>query len=642
MKKWEKEIVKKQITDESKVIWRLRDSYKFAMKDVEQKIQALQAREQTQSVIYQLKYQQELQKQLEEVYSKMSQNWYKDIDTYLKDCYEDGFYSTMYSLHQEGIPIITPFNQKEMAQMAAQSDYEGIKLSEKLYTDSVEMARISRQEMTRGIASNESWATIAKRVEKRGEAGLYQASRIVRTESHRITNEVKMKTIRKVQEEGADIVKQWDSTVDKRTRKTHVELDGQLREIDQPFKIPSTGATAMFPGGFGKASEDIHCRCVMLQRARWALDKSEIDKCVGDLTDATDEQLQAWADKLGVSKDELIKASNGIIEADGTINHSIKAKNYNDFKKKYKTKAETESAKNQAQFEIAKDEKKNILGGLTEEQFKKKLENAMLGLTGDDYVQLSADWKKIQNLDNKISDLQKKLGIVPEPSKVKMPVSKVEANTNSKDWEAIKKNAVGINKFNGDVADLQDYHIENNFVHKRWENQLSHDEKYGIKTYTSNAYQSINSDLRKDNLKNARYKYDIEQATKGLEKCLLAEDTVVFRGMTGGIDDFSIWSGIPKSELSKKAVQDSLIGSRLIEKGFMSTGIDPNAAWSGLKLEVYLPKGTQAMYVDPISHYRGEREIVVQRNSTFEIKEVKTDARGYIEGLVLMLVEQIH
>lgn len=344
MKKWEKEIVQKQISDEQKVIWRMRDSYKLAMKDVKERIAILQSREQTQSVIYQLKYQQELQKQLETIYAKMSSEWYTNIDDYLKGCYEDGFYSTMYSIHNQGIPIILPFNQEEMVQMAAQSDYEGIKLSEKLYSDSVEMARISRQEMTRGLATNASYADIARIVEKRGEAGFYNAMRIVRTESHRIHNEVRLKTMMKAKEEGADVVKQWDSTVDKRTRPHHVELDGQLRELDQPFKIPSTGATAMKPGGFGKAAEDINCRCEMLQRARWALDKSEIDKCVGDLSNATEEQLQAWADKLGVTKDELIKASNGIIEPDGTINHSIKAKNYNDFKMKYKKKAEEKAA----------------------------------------------------------------------------------------------------------------------------------------------------------------------------------------------------------------------------------------------------------------------------------------------------------
>jgi hypothetical protein len=74
----------------------------------------------------------------------------------------------------------------------------------------------------------------------------------------------------KAKERGADIVKQWDSALDARTRPTHAAIDGQIREIDEPFE--SEGHMAMHPGGFGIASEDINCRCVMLQRARWALD----------------------------------------------------------------------------------------------------------------------------------------------------------------------------------------------------------------------------------------------------------------------------------------------------------------------------------------------------------------------------------
>lgn len=198
MKKWEKEILQKQIHDENQVLYRLRDSYKFAMDGVKEKIHALQGREQTQSVIYQLRYQEALQKQLEEVYSKLSSNWYTSINDYLTSCYEESFYSTMYALNQQGIPIVMPFNQAEMAQIAAQSDYYGINLSTKLYSDSVGMARIARQEITRGIAMNSSFADIARIVEQRGEANINQAYRIVRTEGHRIHEEVKYKTINDV------------------------------------------------------------------------------------------------------------------------------------------------------------------------------------------------------------------------------------------------------------------------------------------------------------------------------------------------------------------------------------------------------------------------------------------------------------
>lgn len=624
MKKWEKEILQKQIQDEQAVISRLEKVYKRSLAEIDDKILVLKSRDQIQSVIYQLKYQEALKKEIEAVYNKLSANWYSTIDEYLKNCYEDSFYSTMYSLHQEGIPLILPLDQKQVTQAAAQSSvYLSGKLSNSLYSDTKIIASRTIAHISKGMALNESYATISANIAKTTSIGMNNALRITRTEAHRITNEVKMKTITKAQDSGADVVKQWDSTIDRRTRPTHVELDGQLRELDQPFKIPSTGATAMYPGGFGIAKEDIHCRCALLQRARWALDKSEVEKTVGDLEDVPESQLDDWAKKFGVTKDELIKASNGIIESDGSINHRIKAQSYNEFKKKYQKKEKVETAKLQSQLDVLQQEKQNLLGGFKEEE---------INVWGD-----PQEIKQLESYNAQIADIQKKLAIDQLP-KPKVPLQQYKKHEKKVgNFEELKKNAVRFN--NGTEADK--YHKKKNFVKSRWDNDLSANERDGIVTYTSNAYREINNDLRAGRLNGTRYEHEIKAATSGLEKTLLAEDTVVFRGM-GNIDAFSAWSGISKSDLSKKAVQDSLVGTKLIKKGFMSTGTNAGSAWSGLQLEVYLPKGTQAMYVDPISRFRGEYEILVQRNSTFEIEEVKTDSNGYIKGLVLMLVEQNH
>lgn len=83
---------------------------------------------------------------------------------------------------------------------------------------------------------------------------------------------------------GADVVKEWDSTMDSRTRDTHVELDGQIRELEEPFEIG--GMKAMYPHGFGIASEDINCRCAVLERARWAIEDSNLTKNIdGDIVE---------------------------------------------------------------------------------------------------------------------------------------------------------------------------------------------------------------------------------------------------------------------------------------------------------------------------------------------------------------------
>ncbi len=36
------------------------------------------------------------------------------------------------------------------------------------------------------------------------------------------------------------------------------------------------GYRALHPGAFGVSGMDIHCRCTMIQRARWALDEEEL------------------------------------------------------------------------------------------------------------------------------------------------------------------------------------------------------------------------------------------------------------------------------------------------------------------------------------------------------------------------------
>ena len=70
---------------------------------------------------------------------------------------------------------------------------------------------------------------------------------------------------------GANVVKQWDSTIDKKVRETHAKLDGQVRELEESFEVD--GKKAMYPHDFGIASEDINCRCSVLERARWAIEE---------------------------------------------------------------------------------------------------------------------------------------------------------------------------------------------------------------------------------------------------------------------------------------------------------------------------------------------------------------------------------
>lgn len=208
----------------------------------------------------------------------MNAKQFTGISDYLAKSYEDAFIGTMYDLHGQGIPLILPIDQED-ATRAIQLDS---KLSEGLYkrlgVDTQALKTEIRGSVSRGIASNASWGQVARNIQNRMNIGLNRAIRIARTEGHRIQNESRYDAQVMAKQRGANVVKQWDATLDRRTRPTHQQLDGQIREIEEPYVIPSNGRRGMYPGEFGVAEEDINCRCASLQRARWALDEAELQK----------------------------------------------------------------------------------------------------------------------------------------------------------------------------------------------------------------------------------------------------------------------------------------------------------------------------------------------------------------------------
>lgn len=277
------------INNEEAVIRRLKQVYNQSLKDITAKSKALQdqintldalegmtsdpeelARLQSmkQSKVYQKQYQDALKTQVSSILDNMQVEEFKTVDEYLTKCYEEGFLGTMYDLHGQGIPLIMPMDQEAMVR-AVQLDS---KISKGLYTRLGEDIALLKKKITaqvsRGISTGMSFAQIAKQLSDYTKIGFNNAVRIARTEGHRIQIQSTMDCCYKAKDRGADIVKQWDSTLDGHTRKSHRKVDGEIRELDEKF---SNGL--MFPSDpNAKASEVINCRCALLQRARWALE----------------------------------------------------------------------------------------------------------------------------------------------------------------------------------------------------------------------------------------------------------------------------------------------------------------------------------------------------------------------------------
>jgi hypothetical protein len=89
---------------------------------------------------------------------------------------------------------------------------------------------------------------------------------IARTEALTSLNAGRHEGYRQLIETGSiqGATRKWDATGDKRTRLSHLAMEGQSVAIDEPFVSPITGARLMFPGDTSlgaPASETISCRC---------------------------------------------------------------------------------------------------------------------------------------------------------------------------------------------------------------------------------------------------------------------------------------------------------------------------------------------------------------------------------------------
>lgn len=309
------------LDNEKEVLRELTHAYNDSLAQINQKIELLMARQDAdmQHVIYQIEHQKALKTQVQSILEQLQAKEFDTVSEFLANSYTDGFVGTMYDINKQGVPLIVPIDQKQVLD-AIKHD---TKLSENLYTSlGKDIKKLNKQiagEISRGIASGQGYMEISRNIANYANIPKNRAMTIARTESHRIQCKSTLDAQHKAKEKGADVLKMWDAALDSVTRKSHRKLDGQIRELDEPFEVD--GHKAMHPSGFGRPKEDINCRCALVQRARWALDDEELER---------------------------LKDRAAYYELD-------KSKDFDEFKKKYLKAAEKESVLDSVQKIKAED-----------------------------------------------------------------------------------------------------------------------------------------------------------------------------------------------------------------------------------------------------------------------------------------------
>ena len=283
MNKRQKQVQQSLLNSEIGVLNALEESYQKALNDINGVIAKLLARKDTenlQAIIYQLKYQRLLKSEIEGFLNALHTSNYQLIDNYLKNSYVTAHIGTLFDLQGQGVPLILPLDQEQMISAITLNS----KLSEPLYNAlgyDVEHLKINvASEISRGIAQRLTYAEIARNLSATTKVDFNKTFRIAKTEGHRIQQEATYNLQARAIKKGAKIFKQWDSTLDRKTRPTHRELDGQMIGVNDYFHS-SGGGKALYPGGFSDPKEDCNCRCCLVQVAEWELSDDAFTKMNG-------------------------------------------------------------------------------------------------------------------------------------------------------------------------------------------------------------------------------------------------------------------------------------------------------------------------------------------------------------------------
>ena len=148
-------------------------------------------------------------------------------------------------------------------------------------------AKEVKRALAQGRLENETEKELIQRLEGLGIFGKARAQRIARTEAHLAV----MTGSFEVAKQNGITHKQWLSSLDERTRETHLEANGQTVEIDEPFQVGD--AEGMFPGDPElPPEENINCRCTLLYHRRNEDEPDLADELEINLEDEEDDDLE--------------------------------------------------------------------------------------------------------------------------------------------------------------------------------------------------------------------------------------------------------------------------------------------------------------------------------------------------------------
>ena len=167
---------------------------------------------------------------------------------------------------------------------------------------------------------------------------------------------------------------------------------------------------------------------------------------------------------------------------------------------------------------------------------------------------------------------------------------------------------------------------------------LTSAEKDALVGYTG-SYSFINEPLRgikygNLNTKKEQFVKAVKNMTKAIDKSVIDFDFWTQRG-TGAIN----FPNTKVNSMTSIAELEKLVGTTFEDQGFVSTGAAKGTGFTShdIMLNIYCPKGTKGAYVDDISKFQGENELILQRGYSYKVTKVeKKNGKIYIDCDLLL------
>lgn len=542
------------------------------------------------------------------------------------------------------------------------------------------MSNIAAQAIIQG----ESIPQIARRIATETASDNMKAMvRYARTAMTSAQNAGRMETLHRAKGMGIQCKKVWLATLDRRTRDSHRNLDGQVRDIDEPFD--SDFGKIMFPGDpEGHPGDVYNCRCTLTyQYLDYPADPSTNDRLMYEEWDeevpvkkkdkngkeyetkkiihhresklVTDVTYDEWAavkqadkiNSLNFAKVTLAEAQKAVVKK------KIKEdKVYSDLWKDDVTLADFQAKKGgiQAKRDYYEAEIAKLQGAIsngqswaTPEKLKEMQKKLKLLNEFEQNGQLLEKRDKalqdLQDLYNQVG-YQKPAEIPVVPGALKKPTKKASGGATAaggtSGQAAATAGTAGQQTANGasfapdaysqQRKDKALWTTDRNKVDSMmraksgevWNNATAA-ERDAIFEYTL-SYHKYNEPLRGIEYGSSRFvgvgNADLNAGSKRngkrlnamtdiLDKCSYDFDMWLQRGcMYDGMNHFFQCDMDLLKNGTEEQLKQALLGKTVTEYAFMSMGSSKGKGFTGdIMLNVYAPKGTKMMFVEPFSYY---------------------------------------